>query len=276
MIPYSAVCFTVDCYRYHREGAESWTRRAHTYNMTCAFGALKAATSTSLSSLSSFTPSSLSTSMSSSSSSLSSASFHSLSSSSSSSSISSPSLLTSSPTSISSSSWTVSSYYDPKETSSYYPKEPLPFKEHSSAAASSPSDSVLSPLFNDSTTMSPPRSVSHINSNKIILKKQLCEFHYKTSTSHHSSLNGVKRLKCGTPYCVPHNAQHATQHSTQHSTQHNKQHRAHNFDKRQKTDRHQNSNANLNSNEFATAADRDTVLQENSYVTRAAVVDYCK
>ena len=260
--------------RYHREGAESWTRRAHTYNMTCAFGALKAATSTSLSSLSSFTPSS--PSISSSSSSLFPTSSHSLSSSSSSSSIPSPSLLTSSPASISSSSWTASSYYDPKESSSYYPKEPLPFKEHSFATASSPSDSIHSPLFNDSTTMSPPCSVSHINSNKMGMKKHLNEYHYNTSTSHHNSLNCGKRFKCETSHCVPHNTQHTTQHSTQHSTNRNTQHSAHNFDKRQKTDIHQNSNENSNSNEFATPVVQDTVLSENSYVTRAAVVNYCK
>jgi hypothetical protein len=116
------------------------------------------------------------------------------------------------------------------------------------------------------------------------MKKHLNEYQYDASTSHHSSLNGVKRLKCETSHCIPHNTQHTTQHNTQHNTQHDKQHStqhntkhdAHNFDNRQKIDIHQNSDANLNSNEFATPADRGTVLPENSYITRAAVVDYCK
>ena len=116
------------------------------------------------------------------------------------------------------------------------------------------------------------RELDHTQSNKMGMKKHLNEYHYNTSTSHHNSLNCGKRFKCETSHCVPHN----TQHSTQHCTNRNTQHSAHNFDKRQKTDIHQNSNENSNSNEFATPVVQDTVLSENSYVTRAAVVNYCK
>ena len=112
------------------------------------------------------------------------------------------------------------------------------------------------------------------------MKKHGNEYHCNTSASHHSNVNGVKRFKCKTSHCIPHDTQHNTLHNTQHSTQHNTQrntkHSTHNFDNRQKTETHKNSNANLDSNELAISVVQDTVLLENSYVTRSAVVDYCK
>ena len=86
--------------------------------------------------------------------------------------------------------------------------------------------------------------------------------HLNISTPHHTGMNWSKRLKCDTSHCI--------QHSTPHTT-----HARHGADNRQKPTV-VTSNLNYNSNDITISPVRATVLTDNSYVTRAAVVNYCK
>ena len=86
--------------------------------------------------------------------------------------------------------------------------------------------------------------------------------HSNISTSHHTGMNWSKRLKCDTSHCI--------QHSTPHTT-----HARHGADKRQKP-MAVTSDKNHNSNNIAISLVQATVHTDNSYVTRAAVVNYCK
>ena len=169
------------CCRYHREGAESWTRRAHTYNRTCTYGAMKASsTSSSLSSTS-------------------------------------PTLRPSTSTSFTSySSWSSTSYSSPTDSSSSSSSY-LSSEESSSAIASSPLILDLPPLFNNSISLSNQYSVNRINSNKFNLRKHLNDTHFDISTTHHTGLNGSRRFKCDTSHCIPHTSIHSPTHTTPHS-----------------------------------------------------------
>ena len=229
--------------RYHREGAESWTRRAHTYNKTCSYSAMRAPSSSSSTSSSSYL-SSLSPTI-------------------------SPSIFTSSSSSASASS---STSWPSMVSSSL--KEPslssLSSEESSSATASSSLFSTSLPSFKNSTYLSSISSVNQTNANKMNIKKHLNNnIHLNISTLHHTGgMNWSKRLKCETSHCIQHSTPH-TPHSA-HTT-----HARHGSDNRQKSSVG-TSNLNSNSNKIAITPISAAVLTDNSYVTRAAVVNYCK
>ena len=107
------------------------------------------------------------------------------------------------------------------------------------------------------------------------IKKHSNLYHVNISNSHHTGLNGSKRYKCDTSYCTLHTTPHSTPHTT-HNSVNRKKAGIINSNLNSNLNSHSNSHSNSNSNDVNIPTVQVTVLPENAYVTRAAVVDYCK